>query len=169
MTTTTLLSPTNFNDWQAAKAGEARRLIEATVNSTAFQDAVLAARFLDVRLERADGTTVSRLSNRQILDTILGGTERGTVADHVIGLRVSLYSKLWSSAIGWTDEEGVIHTRDRFFNSAEPVEIAGHWIHEWTHAAGFRHDFKNTSRRDHSVPYLIGELLVTHAAPFITA
>ena len=166
MTSVKLLSTTHFNTWQLAKADEARRLIEATVNGAAFRNAVLAARFLDTRLERPDGSVVENLSNQQILDTILSGAEQGTPADGVIGLRVTLYHQWWASALGWTDEDGVIHTcSNKFFNGAEPNEVAGHWLHEWTHAAGFRHDYKRTSRRSQSVPYVIGDLVATLAAP----
>lgn len=166
MTSVKLLATTHFNTWQLAKAEAARALIEATVNGAAFRDGVLAARFLDTRFERADGTVVDSLSNRQILDMLLAGAEAGSAADQVIGLKVSLYYQRWSSAIGWTDEDGVIHTcANKFFNGAEPNEVAGHWMHEWTHAAGFRHDYRRTSRRSQSVPYVVGELIATLAAP----
>lgn len=164
MTAVRLVSTTHFSAWQLAKAEEARRLAEDAINSAAFRDGVLAATFLDTRLERADGTVVEKLSNRQILDAILAGAEQGTAPDQVIGLRVVLYSALWSSAIG-RSEGGIIYTRDKFFNGADPGEVAGHWIHEWTHTAGFLHDYKRTSRRSQSVPYVIGELVAGLASP----
>ena len=165
MTKVQLLSMGNFNQWQTAKAEEARRLIEETVNSNAFQQAVLKAKFLDTRLERADGTITEKLSNEQILAAILNGVEQGQAADRVIGLRVILYYRPWG--VGWTDEDGGIHTNTGFFNREDPISVAGHWMHEWLHAAGFIHDHSRTSRRDHSVPYLVGELLVEHGAPFV--
>ena len=70
MTNVKFLSTSNFNQWQLAKAEEVRRLIEATVNQPAFQNDLLAATFLDVRLERPDGTILGGLTNRQILDII---------------------------------------------------------------------------------------------------
>lgn len=162
--TTVKLDILNANAWQRAKAEEARSLLQSTVNSQRFQAAVLKSSFLDVRLMKPDGSTLSGLSNQQILNLIVYGTESGTFADGVIGLNIALYNKLFSSAIGWTDDEnGVIHTHQKFFNGAEPIEIAGHWLHEWTHLAGFRHDYARTARRDRSVPYLIGELLIQSA------
>jgi len=165
MTLVQIVSIANANAWQAAKAEEARKLIEAGINSKKFQSAVLGARLLDVSFENPDGTVLSGLSNQQVLDLILFGTERGTRADYIIQLHLVLYSKLWSSALGWTDDHGHIHTHHKFFNRADPIEIAGHWLHEWTHAAGFRHDYGRTARRDWSVPYLIGELLLDSVTP----
>jgi len=164
MTTVQFVSLSNFSDWQKAKAEEVRKIIEAVVNSKVFQDAILGASFLDVRLEKPDGTMVEDLSKEQILNVILTGTEQGAAPNGIIEIKVELYYKLISSAIGWTGDDGTIHTRDRFFNSAESVEVAGHWLHEWTHTAGFRHDFDRTSRRDQSVPYIVGELLIESAA-----
>ena len=152
----------NASDWQRTKAEEARRIIEATINAPAFQQAVLKASFLDVRFIRTDGTSAGPLGNQEILNVILSGAENGSRPDGIIALTIALYRKVFSSAIGWSDG-GTIHTRDRFFNSAEPTEIAGHWLHEWTHVAGFRHDYERTARRDCSVPYLIGELLIESA------
>ncbi len=166
MTQVQLLSMTNFNEWQSAKAEEARRLIEATVNAEPFQRAVLGAKFLDVRLEKANGTVVQNLTNQQILNVILSGTEQGSQADGVIGLRVALYYKRWSGTIGYFGGDGVIHSNSKFFNPWDPISVAGHWIHEWTHAAGFLHDYKGSLPRNGSVPYVIGELLSDHAVPF---
>ncbi len=164
MTIVKFVSTTNFSQWQLAKAEEIRRLIETTVNQPPFQDGVLAATFLDVRLERSDGSVVTALTNRQILDVILAGVEQGTNPDQTIGLRVALYDAWFGSAIGSTDEHGVIHTRGKFFNNLGPAELAGHWMHEWTHTAGFHHDYRRTARRSQSVPYVIGDLVARHAA-----
>ncbi len=148
----------NANASQAAKGEVARGILERTVNKDAFQKAVLAASFLDVRFEKPSGEIVAGLSNELVLRLILYGTERGSNANDSIDLQVRLYSILFSSAIGYTSD-GIIHTRDKFFEHAEPVEVAGHWMHEWMHAAGFLHDFRRTSRREQSVPYLVGELV----------
>lgn len=166
MTQVQLLAMADFNEWQTAKAEQARKLIELTVNTQAFQQAVLNAKFLDSRLERSNGQVVTNLTNAQILATILEGEERGSVVDGVIGLRVALYYKKLSSAIGHY-QPPTIFTNTRFFNPADPIHIAGHWMHEWLHAAGFDHDYKPTSRRAQSVPYLVGDLLVENAQQFV--
>jgi hypothetical protein len=81
MTQVKLLAMSNFNAWQTAKAEEARKLIEQTVSSKPFQQAVLEAKFLDVRLEKADGKILANLSNDQVLKVILEGAEQGAGAD----------------------------------------------------------------------------------------
>jgi len=165
MTTVSFSQLTSFSPSQRQRAETIRQLLEAGLNAPAFQHAVLHAAFLDVRLEKPDGGEVTNLSNAQILSVVLTGEESGTAADGNLSLRVELYHRLFSSAIGYTDDDGVIHTREGFFNTAAPVEVAGHWLHEWSHTAGFRHDYERTSRRDQSVPYLLGELLIAAIAP----
>lgn len=168
MTPVKLQLLSGFDAETTARAERCRLIIERGVNSDAFQRAVLDASFLDVRQERADGTLVTKLSSHEILDIILSGAEVSTPdqiarpADGIITIPLSLYSKRRSSAIGHHDG-GVVHTRVQALAWMEDVEVAGHWMHEWMHVAGFEHDYRNTRRRAHSVPYLIGELLVETA------
>lgn len=166
MTQVQLLAMANFNEWQTAKAEQARKLIEQAINTDGFQRAVLDAVFLDTRLEKSNGEVVPRLTNAQILATILEGRERGSVVDGIVGLRVELYYKLLSSVIGHYDPP-TIYTNTRFFNPSDPIHIAGHWMHEWLHAAGFLHDYDRSTRRPQSVPYLVGELVEAHAQQFV--
>lgn len=165
MTQVRLLSTKNFNQWQLAKAEEARRLIELTVNAEPFQNAVRSAQFLETSLERADGTVTTNLSNEQILMTILRGLEEGSPADGIIGLKVVLQYRLFG-AVGYASD-GVIYSNTKYFNPWDPIYVAGHWMHEWMHVAGFHHAYHPTSDRSRSVPYLLGELLSEHAAPFV--
>lgn len=168
MTTVTLTQLFNFSTAQRQRAEHVRQVLEDTLNSVGFQAAVRAATFLDVRRERPDGTVVSDLTNEQILQVVLTGEESGTAPDGDLALRVQLYHRPFSSAIGYS-AGGIIYTRHQFFDGFTLAEVAGHWLHEWSHAAGFLHDYDRTSRRDQSVSYLLGELLIDYAAPPIPA
>lgn len=134
-----------------------RALLEETLNRADFQQAV----FSDNRFIKPDRTELTNLTNDEILDIILKGIESDTKPDYVLQLTVRFHPL--GSAVGETDANGVIHDLWYLFERYTEAEVAGHWLHEWCHTAGFIHDYESTDRRDQSVPYLVGELLTTHA------
>ena len=144
------------------RKGEAvRALLEETLNRADFQQAVRQAIFSDNRFVKPNGTELTNLTNDEILDLILKGIESDTKPDYVLQLYVHFHPL--GSAVGETDANGVIHDLWYLFERYSEAEVAGHWLHEWCHTAGFIHDYERTDRRDESVPYLIGSLLTTYA------
>lgn len=159
-TRVTLANSRRFNAHDLRRAAGITEMLEDVVNSDDFAARVIGATFLDASWEDASGHVRTNLANRQILAVIRDGAESGTPRDGVISLSVQLYrsAALASSVIGYSDE-GWIYTRKRWFRTSSDEAVAGHWMHEWCHVAGFRHDFDRTSRRSASVPYLIGEIV----------
>ena len=161
MTTVKLHLLQGLNHKGKAKAEAVCALLEKTINTPAFQQAVLTAKFSDIRLEQPDnGPDRTDLTNQEILDILLSGVEYKSPPDGEIGLKVKFHP--FGSAIG-SSKNGEIDTLRRFFNRSSLAQVAGHWLHEWCHVAGFHHDYARTARRPNSVPYLIGSLLAKHA------
>lgn len=159
-TRVTLANSRRFNAHDLRRAAGITEMIEEVVNSEDFAARVSGATFLDTSWENASGQVKMNLTNQEILSAIRGGAESGTPRDGVISLSVQLYRSpaLVSSVIGYSDE-GWIYTRKRWFRTNSDEAVAGHWMHEWCHVAGFRHDFGRTSRRSASVPYVVGEIV----------
>lgn len=131
--------------------------VNTTVNSPEFAEALLARRGL---------TYTKGLDNQQILDTLLTGTVNPSaeqkVAEHAIAFDYWLEPPRAGATIGYTDADGV-HTYADFFEHATPAELAGHLAHEAVgHLdGGFRHPMFNLfGRRDRSVPYAVGEIVL---------
>jgi len=148
----------NLTSSQTPKANRAVEIAEKAINSDKFKEKILSYNFSDVRIFLNDGATSSDLTNSEIYRIISEGIEVGSNPDRSIDLDIKIYKKLFTSAIGYT-KDGVIYTRDKFFYGSEISELAGHWIHEWLHTAGFIHDFRRTQRRTGSVPYAVGEIV----------
>jgi hypothetical protein len=161
LTEVTLDLPRLVLPWTRRKGEAARALLEETLNRPDFQEAVRQAVFSDNRFVKPDGTELTDLTNDQILDIILKGVESDTKPDYVLQLHVRFHP--FGSAVGETDENEVIHDLWYVFERSSEAEVAGHWLHEWSHIAGFRHDWEDTPRRATSVPYLLGDLLIKYA------
>lgn len=160
-TEVTLDLPRLVLPWTRRKGEAARALLEETINQDEFQRAVRQANFSDNRFVQSDGTELINLTNDQILDIILKGVELDTKPDYVLQLTVRFHPV--GSAVGETDGNGVINDLWYLFARYSEAEIAGHWLHEWCHTAGFQHDWNDTHRRSASVPYLVGDLLTANA------
>ena len=85
-----------------------------------------------------------------------------TQADHLMNFDIELYTSSWfgRGTLGYTDiNTKTIHINTRFYNTAQPFQIAMNMVHEWCHKMGFDHDSARTARRDFSVPYAIGYIV----------
>ena len=62
------------------------------------------------------------------------------------------------SVIGYRDPPNpTIYTNRRYHEGATACARASNLTHEWSHVAGFKHDFKRTKSRPFSVPYSIND------------
>lgn len=62
------------------------------------------------------------------------------------------------STVGYTYENSdTIWFNRKFHGNFSLLESAANLAHERSHKLGYTHDFKNTARRKHQVPYTVGE------------
>ncbi|MBN8613209.1 MAG: hypothetical protein J0L92_21635, partial [Deltaproteobacteria bacterium] len=99
-----------------------------------------------------------------VLRRILSGSEHGTEADDEIDLRVQFrnFGIFKRKTVGQTVEgQAIIETAywfvDQCIAANDEAPLAAHWLHEWMHNVGYRHDTTGGDGGD--VAYAIGELL----------
>lgn len=149
----------NFNRKRdLEKAERVRKLILEVINDEHFRSEILKADFKDRRYIDENRNTTEIIDNKIILQKIISGKEQytGENEDFEWDLRITLYRSL-TSEIGHRSRE-TIFTKKKKFRSMSERYIASHWIHEYMHVIGFTHDYKKTSIRPYSVPYLIGTI-----------
>jgi hypothetical protein len=139
--------------------------MERILNSEEFHQAVINHEF-DGKKQFASvpaGTT-----NEQVYEQIMAGRETYTPsADSVANLELVLYTppfwKKWSVVGYGYPGQPEIYTNKYYFNSFTVAQVAGNLTHEWCHKIGFDHDYNRTSQRPASVPYAIGEIIISLA------
>ncbi len=146
-----------FNEKQLNKILEAKKFIEATVNSPEFKDKVLNFTY--------DGKKQFNwnegMSNEQIYELFMSGKETlNGIEDQEMDFEVELYKPKWyqsKKTIGYTMPSTTrIWCNVNFFNKFTPQDVAGNLVHEWIHKIGFGHSVKMNSTRPYTVPYAIG-------------
>jgi hypothetical protein len=157
-----------FSPKEREKLTQAAGVLERVLNSVEFRDAVLSHRFQGQE-GYADG---SGMSNAQIYQAIRAGKESfEQTADGEADFNLDLRTFSWfqRNVVGYTTESSdTITMNRRFFSGYTPAEVASNLCHEWLHKLGFEHDFQSTTRRPHSVPYAIGDLVEKLAAKPLT-
>ena len=151
----------NFSQDDYDKLVTATKLINVVVNSEDFKNAVLNFSYSGAKefVQNLD------MTNSQIYSYLMLGAEKypaQTSVDHVMNFDLELYTSNWfgRNTLGYTDiTTKTIHMNTRFYDRAEPYEIAMNMVHEWTHKMGFDHDKQRTDRRDYSVPYGVGYIV----------
>lgn len=152
----------NFTAKERAKLNEAILYIETIINGPEFRERVLNHTYQGQKQFVQNGGQ----TNEQVYETIMAGAEKypvATEADQEIDMELEMYVPKWyqsRSVLGYTYQNTrKVWINRYFFSSADANEIAGNFIHEWTHKLGFEHDYKSTSRRPFSVPYAIGYMI----------
>jgi hypothetical protein len=149
----------------AQKAKSAILLLEKVLNSTNFREQVKEFKFN----KRGRNGNLG-YSNDEILAIVLSGTDIDTltsasseqeikkVTSGVLKLKLNL-DKVSPREIGHTNmETNDIFTGVDWFRDNDLCEIAGHYLHEYTHTVGFGHTFLNVFNRSKSVPYGLGQI-----------
>lgn len=150
---------------ESQKLDRAAALLQKVVNSPEFEQKVLAYRGWNGGYADNEGMT-----NAQVLAKIRAASETLTPgADGEIDIDVEVKTLGWRNrnTVGYTYESTTTITSNRkFFSNYTPSEVAGNLGHEWLHKLGFEHDFNSTSKRPHSVPYAIGNIIEELATKF---
>lgn len=156
-----------YTDQDLQRALEALALLERTINSAPFQQAVLDfATFQFDVYEPLDGGTAQRIerprrTNQEVLDTLLNGMRRAG-GDTFMDLHLRLIAGEHGHVMG-SEVHDIITTYGTDFEKLTPGERAGHYLHEWAHALGFHHSHCHDcdpGRNCFSVPYALGNLMV---------
>ncbi len=155
-----------INDLRGATEKEARiamesaLLMEKVLNDLEFKTKVTNPPFI---VEYTNG-----LSLQQIYDKIKSGsTELEPAVDRTANLRVSIYYKRFSRAIGYTYPDTVWQWFNRKFlldSVSGRITLSSNFLHEYCHKCQFDHPYRGFSRRE--VPYFYGDSLETVADKF---
>lgn len=150
---------------------ESLTLLESVLNGQQFKDSVLNFKsakteggtfhFIAYTKWRGRRIDLKRYSNQEIYDKVMKGNEtNGT--DCFIVYNLTLERGSGGSTVGYTDNDGNIHTYTTDFHEMSTGEFASHLFHEYTHTIDFEHSQtnRNDSLRDcYSVPYALGNFV----------
>lgn len=145
---------------------EALALIETTLNSAAFEKAIIDFDSFSYEVRTCLGPIVTSSyqdkprSNPELLADILAG-KRQDGASTFMDFNVTWAGGDGGSTVGHTSA-GLITTYIDDFRAMKPASRAGHLVHEWMHTKGYSHSHsrKCDKRRDcYAVPYAIGNIV----------
>ncbi len=147
-----------FNREQEDKITRAFDLIKQVIAMDEFKKKVINKSYRGKK-EFVDN---GGLSNSQIYRRMIEGSELlNPGKDNAMDLQLESYFAS-ENVIGYTKPSiKTIFVNTRYLNRAsfQISEVAMNITHEWLHKLGFKHDFKNTPSRSHSVPYAIGYIM----------
>ncbi|MFN3753695.1 hypothetical protein [Flavobacterium sp.] len=156
-----------YKDKDLEKLNRTLALIEKTINSQKFHDAVIG--FKDFQFEKykcffnkkVKTIQLPQYTNDELLAFLLKGQSEDQTNAYM-DFKVTLSEKRGGSAIGETNANNIITTFRAAFDSMSEEELAAHLTHEWTHTMGFEHSYSNKCDKDRdclSVPYAIGNII----------
>ncbi|MBK9416171.1 MAG: hypothetical protein IPN62_02515 [Flavobacteriales bacterium] len=154
----------NYTGEKLAKLERSLGLVQQTLNSKAFTDAVMG--FGPFHFTVKPCWQIWRRSyeaphhtNAEVLSKVLGGKQRNG-ADTLMELQVRLLPGSGGNVVGETSN-GIIGTYAGDLNSRNDERLAAHLAHEYTHTIGFKHTSGTCDdKRDcYSVPYAVGNLV----------
>ena len=150
---------TNAGPKQKDIARRACAALETALNHPDFKSRVESATYKETRWWDARGNSRS-IPKEEIYGYVASGLERDTPADQEVDIKVKLARM---NSVGST-VPGKLPFRTAYWFINECIEeddvasLAGHFLHEWLHVAGFHHYPDNSARDD--VPYVLGELAI---------
>lgn len=162
---------------QKAKLIRARELFEIAVNSIEFRQKVLSYKHVESsytgRLwwkkwtsREVIGFRETNLSNEAVYMAIMsGGESLSPESDQEADISVTVATGS-RGVIGWTNPHTPMQWISSWFinsSDVDAVEIAGNLAHEWMHKIGFDHAFNYYNGRNDTVPYSVGEMIVSLA------
>lgn len=146
--------------WRIKKAERVVALMNKAINSEQFKQEILAYKFTDTRYRQFKEDDHREITNNQeIYDILMRGVEQNSDgnADYTWKLYIKLGRGL--SQVG-RREGNMIITQNWFFKrNKNDIEVASHWVHEYSHVLGFHHDYERTERRKDSVPYALNTIV----------
>lgn len=162
-----LKSEENYIGADLDKLYRSLALLETTINSEKFRNAVLNfttfqfTAYKCLFAAKVGTTHLRQYTNDELYGLLMKG-HRTDGLDSFMDLQLALSDNNGGSAIGQTNNYGLTTTYRAAFERMSEAELAAHYTHEWTHTMGFEHSFSNKcdSTRDClSVPYAIGNII----------
>lgn len=149
----------NAGPKQTDIAGRACAALETALNHPDFKRLVESATYEETRWWDAQGNSRST-PKAEIYGYVASGLERDTPADKEIDIKVKLarMSSVGSTIPGKLPFRTAYWFINECIESDDVASLAGHFLHEWLHVAGFHHYPDNSARGD--VPYVLGELVI---------
>jgi hypothetical protein len=163
-----LLQSDNYIGANLDKLNRTLALIERTLNSPTFSNAVLnfnAFSFVTYDcgfLRRTVDTQLPVYTNAQVLNIILQGHSANPDGSTNMDLKLVLSNDNGGDVVGETNADNVTTTYMDWFTHDSEQELAAHYVHEYCHTLGFQHSWKRQCdplRDCYSVPYAIQHLV----------
>lgn len=127
----------NHTKQEKEMVGIAQELSNDLLNSSCFEKFML-----DRKLIQTNG-----LTRKQVVDDLKSKD---------LAVPVHMYHKMASKVVGYREPPlPDVYTNRKFHNGSTACARGSNLLHEWSHTAGYGHDFKATRRRPRSVPYSI--------------
>ena len=157
---------TGYNDQQVQKIFRAAAIIERTINTFAFRDAILnfkRSKKKSFSFKKHPLSHFKKYSNEEVYDKIMMAKEKfGNIQTGNMDLYLTLIPGGDGITIGYGNKDSKeIFTYSEYFERATDASLANHIVHEWCHKIGFDHAFHpwQDKYRDYSVPYAVGNLI----------
>ena len=156
---------TGFGGVSEAKYRRACEKLIVAINSEEFKQRVLNYQYMVngeiVNNFKLPEVNEKYLSKQEVYDLIMSGKDKfNEEADGDIDIKVELYNKRFSSAIGYTyPSTWKTWINYKFFRNFSDADVAGNIVHEYMHNLGFTHAFNSNATRQHTVPYAIGTII----------
>jgi len=142
------------SNFRLDKLNIVREEMEEIINSDVFRQAVL-------NIGSIHGETSAFKTDipEQIYQRFMRGSETlSPEVDHELDIYVDDYFSR-KRVIGYTYPSiKTIFVNTRYFDKRSTKLIGSNILHEYSHKLGYKHDFKRTKRRSHSVPYKMNEI-----------
>lgn len=151
----------DFDPAQQAHFRKAADVLALAVNHPNFQQQVLSAPYRETYFRPAGGSRISK-TPAEIVQIIVNGLERGTLADGTIDIAIRQDPTIDAPVVGSTTPGKLPWRTSSWFienstSAGDTISPARHMIHEWLHVAGFVHKRQNGYRKD--VAYLVGDIV----------
>lgn len=151
----------DFDQVQKAHFRKSADVLALAVNHPDFRNRVLSAPYKETYFRPAGGSKISK-TPAEIIQIIIDGLERGTLADGTLDIAIRQDPTFDTPVVGSTTPGKLPWRTSSWFiekctSRSDTISPARHMIHEWLHVAGFVHKRQNGYRKD--VAYLVGDIV----------
>lgn len=142
------ITPTNYNDAQKRKLGEAVEVLTIILNSDDFRQAIIS---------KKNFTNTMGRNGAQIYEHLMSGQEiHNPTSVGSVDFNVTMYYSS-KNVVGYTySASATVFTNSKYYDKYTKCDIARNLGHEWTHQLGYVH---STAKDSNSIPYSVGNII----------